>query len=933
MSPSLIETADLTSLASDPTASPFLDPRGEAPIRAELFGTDRLEHLARQLAAAGVVDPSLKGDDLVLGRFAENGKVLVKTHRRIVGEVDRPEGRGIDADWLADNFHIVEDVLREIKQDLPGGYYTELPKLVVGHVRGYPRVYTMALALVAHTDGELDEARITRFLRAFQSVVPLRIGELWAVPTMLRLVLIENLRRLADRMVRGWDERARADAWVAEHLPPRPDEDDEDAPAPAPDAPPAVAVAAPFPTLTDPLVVRLVQLLRDRGESAAPTLALLEAQLAERGTDAGRVLRDEHRRQAANQVSVGNCVISLRLLSAVDWNVFFERNSGVEVILRDDPAGVYARQDFATRDRYRRAVEKVARRSKSEEEDVARRVVELAEGGRASGAPRDHVGYYLIDKGRAALNREVGYAPPLGERLSDLALAHPRPVYFGAIGLLMVGLIGAMLAGVGPAWPGLGLLALLVVALILPASEIAVGLVNHFTTLLLPPRKLARLDFKEGIAADCPTIVVVPSMLVRADSARVLLERLEITYLANPDPNLRFALLTDFADAPEEHRPEDESLIRGALDGVAALNARYAAGGPDRFFLFHRRRVWNESQGRWMGWERKRGKLSEFNRLIRGDRDTQLLCPERRPGLAPAVPVRHHPRRRHDPAPRERQAAGRDDRPPAELAPVRPERKSRVVEGYGVLQPRVSYHLFAATRSRFAGLLAASAGIDPYANGGLRRLHGPVRPRELHRQGDLRRRRLRGGQRPHLPRQPDPQPRPDRGELRPLRPGDRRRALRRLPAPLPRLRPPRAPLGPGRLATPPLARPDRPDGRREPKPNSAADPGAVEGPRQPPPEPGPAGPGRAPGPRLDRPAGLPLALDALRAGGPGPAGAPARDRLDLRVAPPRFARRPGGDRPQPAGDGRPVAPLDRLPRRPGQAASSTRSAGRWPACS
>ena len=279
----MIETAGPSSLASDPTASPFLDPRGEAPIRAELFGHDRLEALARQLAEAGVVDPRLKGDDLVLGRFAENGRALVRTHRRIIGEVDRPEGRGIDAEWLADNFHIVEDVLREIKQDLPGGFYSELPKLAVGHVRGYPRVYTLALALVAHTDGELDEARITRFLQAFQSVAPLRIGELWAVPTMLRLVLIENLRRLADRMARGWDERARADAWVDAHLPPRPDDDgDEATAAPAPIAP---DVQAPFPTLTDPLVVRLVQLLAGpRRASAAPDAGgRLEGQLADRG--------------------------------------------------------------------------------------------------------------------------------------------------------------------------------------------------------------------------------------------------------------------------------------------------------------------------------------------------------------------------------------------------------------------------------------------------------------------------------------------------------------------------------------------------------------------------------------------------------------------------------------------------------------------------
>jgi len=459
-----------------------------------------------------------------------------------------------------------------------------------------------------------------------------------------------------------------------------------------------------------------VQLLRDRGEPAAATLGRLEAQLAGRGGDAGRVLRDEHRRQAANQVSVGNCVISLRLLSAVDWNAFFEQNSAVEVVLQDDPAGVYARQDFATRDRYRRAVERVARRSDADEEAVARRAVELARAGQAEGPARGHVGFYLIDRGRVALQRQFRYKAPLAERAGDFALANPRLTYFGAIGLLMAGLLAVPLLLGLPVAPaaGAGLVALAVLALLLPAGEIAVGMVNHAVTLLLPPRKLARLDFRDGIPADCPSFVVVPSMLVRPESAAILLERLEITYLANPDPSLRFALLTDFADAKEEHRPEDDTLILSALDGVKALNDRYAAGGPDKFFLFHRRRCWNPVQGCWMGWERKRGKLSEFNRLIRGDRATNYTVES---ADASALPrMRFVITLDADTVlPREsaRRLVGTLAHPLN--APRFDPAKGRVVEGYGVLQPRVSYHLFAATRSRFAGLLAASAGIDPYA--------------------------------------------------------------------------------------------------------------------------------------------------------------------------------------------------------------------------
>ena len=716
MSPSIATTNAPQSLASDQTISPFLNPKGDGPIRAELYGLDRLETLARHLASIGQADPRLQVGDLLLKRFAANGQALVRTFRRINSEVDRPEGRGIDADWLADNFHIVEEVLREIKQDLPSGYYAELPKLTVEPARGYPQVYALALALVAHTDSELDETRISRFVQAFQSASPLRIGEVWAVPTMLRLVLIENLRRLADRMVRGWDASKVAEAWVASEFAAPPTLEDGETPS-ATETAPATGGAA-FPPLNDPTVVRLVQLLRDRGPSGAATLKRLEAELTRDGREASRILRDEHRRQAANQVSVGNCVISLRLLSVIEWNLFFEKQSAVEVILRDDPSGVYTRQDFATRDRYRRSVEKVARRSDVAEETVARRAVELARAGRSTSHRRGHVGYYLDDRGLPALRNSFRYRATFRERIHDFVMTHPKLIYFGSIFSLMAGLLTIAVlaeAATSPTAIGAGMLVLVILALLIPASDIAVGLVNNLTTLLLAPRKLARLDYKAGIPADVSSMVVVPSMLVRPDSAANLLERLEITFLANPDPVLRFALLTDFADAPEEHRPEDDSLIRSALDGVAALNARYAPNGPPRFFLFHRRRTWNPEQNRWMGWERKRGKLSEFNRLIRGDQSTHYNVVSSDPStLADVKYVITLDADTILPRESARRLVGTIAHPLN--MPVYDPAKQRVVEGYGVLQPRVSYHLHAATRSRFAGLLAASAGIDPYSN-------------------------------------------------------------------------------------------------------------------------------------------------------------------------------------------------------------------------
>ncbi len=374
MSSSSLELPSPTARIADPKSSPLFDPKTQGPIRAELLGLGRLECRARELAKACALAPSRRVSSPLLKRFVENQRVLIHARREILGH-DRQEIQGLDADWLADNFHIVDEVLREVHQDLPRGYDAVLPKLGVAPLSGYPRVYALALALVAHTDSELDEPRITRFVQAFQEVVPLTIGELWALPTMFRLVLLENLRRLSQQMLSVWGERQRAERWHKEAM---------TADGGASPTRPETRAGSSLPSLgelSDPFVVRLIQLLSDQEPALVPAIRHLETELAAQRRDSDEILDREHHRQAANQLTVGNCVLSLRLLSAVDWNSFFERNSLVEKILRDDPAGAYPLQDFPTSDRYRKGVEKIARGANADELEVAAKAVELARAG------------------------------------------------------------------------------------------------------------------------------------------------------------------------------------------------------------------------------------------------------------------------------------------------------------------------------------------------------------------------------------------------------------------------------------------------------------------------------------------------------------------------------------------------------------------------
>jgi cellobiose phosphorylase len=703
----------------------FTDLLGSDPVRAELYGLEHLQTHARELARASAVVPKMTAGHPLRIRFAQNGRHLVAAHQWITEATRRQESITSDAEWLLDNFHIVEDTLREVRVDLPQGYYRRLPKLASGPYAGYPRVYTLALELIAHTDSSLDETNITRFVEAYQTVSPLSIGELWAVPIMLRLGVIENLRRLSDQMIEAWAHRREAEACCGRLVAGR-ERYEQMLPTPS-----LATILGPGAKWSDPFIVWLLKALRDHGPEASWLIEWLESHLGDTGCIPADVLRREHQRQAANQVSVGNCVTSLRLLSALDWNVLFERMSLVEALLDDDPAGTYAHQDFPTKDRYRRIVEMLARASDCDELAVARCALALCRRERNSKAAHPageiadrglrisdreerqwrHVGYYLIGPGRRELETAIGYRPTLTDRLLQSALTHPKLVYFGSLIALFAALLGvlstiALRISNFETWTTL-------ILLVLPLSELAVGIVHYLITLVLPPRVLPKLDFKDGVPADCATFVVMPAMLIREESAAVLAGRLEVHYLSNLDPHLYFALLTDFADAPTDSMPEDESYLRAAREQIRALNERYAVEGPDRFFLFHRRRVWNPIEGCWMGWERKRGKLEEFNRLLRGSRETTFTAISGNRDQLPRI--------------RYVITLDADTQLPREAArrligtlahPLNHARvdldTGRVVDGYGVLQPRVGVSLIASRRSRFARILTASAGIDPY---------------------------------------------------------------------------------------------------------------------------------------------------------------------------------------------------------------------------
>ncbi len=670
------------------------DPASALLAAGEFLNIERLEERAKALAAAFTLAPQPWRENRAwLRRLADNERLLRRAYRALSDDVRRGETVSAAAEWLLDNFSLVETEFKSVRHDLPPSYYRKLPVLAPRELAGTARIAAMARELIQSSDSRLDPERLLRFVSAFQTVAPLTIGELWAWPSMLKLALIENLRRLADGILEAREARSHAEEFMASL-------EDGGAPEPA------------LPREFDPaFVVQVLHRVRDYGPRALGLRVRIDESLAAAGTTVEDEIRLEHQRQARVHASFANSITSLRLCTTQDWARIFEKVSLVEQVLQRDPAGVYGRMDFASRDLYRQAVEELADPSGEAQLRVALRAVASARA--AEGAPgaerAAHVGHHLIRRGRHDFEIDVAWRPRLGRRVRRFAFRHATAVYLGAIGLFTALLVGAAL--VYAAWLGwiarLGVVAFLTA---LPASQVAVFFVQRLVARLVTPRRLPRLDESGGVPESSRTLVVVPTLLASVQGVERLLEHLEVQALGNVDPHIHFALLSDFTDAPLPEMPGDGAILEAARAGIEALNAKY---GAERFFLLHRVRRWNPGEGLWMGWERKRGKLEELNRLLRGATDTgfatqvgalSLLRQVRyvltldsdtrlpRDAARTLIGIADHPLNRPDFDPAVR----------------------RVTDGYGILQPRVSVTMASAAHSLFARVYAGHTGVDPY---------------------------------------------------------------------------------------------------------------------------------------------------------------------------------------------------------------------------
>jgi cyclic beta-1,2-glucan synthetase len=681
-------------------------------LRGELLSTEVLERHAAEISRShGVPAGSLLQGPLRATFNAARTRIH-KAYAVLIKSVPNRRDLSPAEEWLIDNSHVVHSQLREVETDLPAGYLVQLPRLARGVMAEFPCVYALCLDYLRHTDARLDLESLTRYVASYQTVRNLTIGELWAVPIMLRLGLILRVGALAASEADS-DDRLRGDTWAKEFFANHNDAGSAQATV--------KTLAAQETRITAPFLVHLLRRLREHDASFGAAFEWIGEQSVNLGFPPEELARHEHLRQAADQVSVGNAITSMRAIAAFDWNLFFEETSAVEATLQSDPLGAYAETEAATRDRYRHAVEDLARHSHGDEVQIARAAIGLAarEPQTVQTAKR-HVGYYLVGKGRRELERSQKYRPRVFESLRRTILDSPTGFYLGSLALVgtaLVILFVMLLTRFPDGVDALSFWSLTILGAlaILPASEIAVTIVNVLVPALLPPKLLAKLAFAKGIPSEFTTLVAVPALLDSEAGIANLLADLEIRSLANADENLYFALITDFVDHEQENDGErDSRLLEAVVQGITALNQRHLRQQKHRFSVFHRRRLHNPRQGCWMGWERKRGKLDELNAVLRGNADTSFthitLPAHTRSSIRYVITLDADTS-----LPREvaRRLVATIAHP---LNRALTDATGKILEGHALIQPGVGTLPMSARSSKYARIMSGQVGIDPYTS-------------------------------------------------------------------------------------------------------------------------------------------------------------------------------------------------------------------------
>ena len=683
--------------------SEILKTKKRLNIQGTLLGEKQLEQYLEKMAAEHTLRKKSNKSTYPIERLKENFIYITNTYDLLnqhmkAGILIHPAG-----EWLLDNYYIIEENYRMITRELTPSKYTHFVGMADGPYEGFARIYVLAAEMVAYTDGKINPDCLKALLEAYQTKKTLNMEEIWSLSLFFNIALIEKIRTVAERITYSQMQKERVESMLGRHI----EGVEEDKQGKTHDRNHRKIEAY---ANTETFVEYLSYRLKLYGKKGAPYLKILEEQVARAGSNITDMIRKEHFNIALQKVYMGNCIKSMQDIQRINFTEIFEEINGVENVLKKDPSAVYERMDHPTKAYYRNVIKELSKKSKISEMYITKKALELASKHIGDANTRkSHIGYYLISEGKQELIQALGLKPKKERNTKNLYIA--SIVFWTSIVDFALVLL-AMYTGV-LLWQAI----LLFLLLYIPTSEVVIKIQQYVLGKVKKPTLIPKLYFQEDIPEEYSTMVVVPTIVKSASKVKEMLEKLEVFYLANQSENLYFTLLADCSSSQQPTEPFDDEIVQAGKQMMATLNEKYPDSRFAKFQFIYRKRTWNEQEQSYLGWERKRGFLTQLNEILvekkTPQEDTAFLynsmAEKTIPDIKYVITLDADTNLALDTAKKLIGAM-------AHILNTPVIRNGKVVEGYGVIQPRIGIDIESTQQSLFTQIFAGNGGVDFYSN-------------------------------------------------------------------------------------------------------------------------------------------------------------------------------------------------------------------------
>ena len=678
-------------------------------IKGVLLDKYQLENYLAKLASDNILKNKSDKNTYPIPRLKENFEYITEVYNLLSEHLKLEIPIHPAGEWILDNYYIIEKTVKTIIKDMPLKKYRNFIGLENGTYKGFARTYVLAGEIVAYTDGVVDRDNLSGLLESYQSKKNLSMDEIWNIGIFLQIALIEKIRGICEKIYSSQIQKYKVENIIERLVENKQDLKFKNI---------SSSKNYSHGEMKYPFIEYMSYRLKQYGRQAYAFLNILEEQTNKMGLSITEVIQKEHFDIALKKVSMGNSITSINTILRVNFLEIFEQINGVEEILKKDPAGVYSKMDYKTKAYYRQEIEKIAKKTKISEMYIAKKCLEMAERN-AGKTAKSHIGFYLISKGRSVLlsellNKKIKYTKPVIK----------EKIYI--LGVIVLAFLISLLCGiyVYNQTENYIISVLIWIALLIPSQTIVVQVIQYILSKLIKPKILPKLDFKSGIPEEYTSMVIIPTIVKNKEKVHELFSKLEVYYIANKSDNLYFTLLGDCSSGKNENESFDNEIIEAGIREIKRLNEKYPDNKFNKFNFVYRKRTWNDGENCYLGWERKRGAINQFNEYILKNIKNPFLYNSFENIDLTGLPEKNK-------LPKIKYIITLDSDTDLTLnsgleligamahilnKPIIDQNKNVVMEGHALMQPRVGVGLLEVRRSLFTKIFSGLGGTDSYVN-------------------------------------------------------------------------------------------------------------------------------------------------------------------------------------------------------------------------